>query len=334
VDHLYGAGYSVGHFNFQGRGEPLMNKDVWKMVSYAREFYPDSKISLNTNGNFKYTDDLVTSGLSQLMVAVDGCYQDSYQMLRNGGKIDKAFRFMQEISEGKARYEKELEVVWQYAMFGHNDSDRELMDAQKKAMELGIDLLDFDITFWVGSKLKHSRFGDIKEILKFPFSEPINVSIRTSFPDLFSKDNLMKIMDRAKLDELKSENIKSIIIFGTAPLGIVDSCLESISESMPGLSVDLLSCHNHNPSDYGINLNVIPFKVGVNMSEATVDMDKLKHGYDLGVICSTETMLFPDKLNVLQLASKAGCAKTLLFVGRDSLYFMKNGAKQLTSRGA
>ncbi len=74
IDDFSEAGFSIGEMQFQGRGEPLLNNDVWKMAAYTREKFPQSYISVFTNGNFAYNSESIYAGLSELIISVDGCY--------------------------------------------------------------------------------------------------------------------------------------------------------------------------------------------------------------------------------------------------------------------
>jgi hypothetical protein len=178
VDDICNSRFDVAQFDFEGEGEPLMNRDVWKMVSYAREHFPQSHIKLTTNGNFDYNDDSVHAGLSRLEFSVDGYFQDSYEIYRRKGDIDKAFGFMEQFAKAKKRCGKNTELVWKYLLFGHNDSDSELIEAQKKAMELGVDSLLFYPTPLVTAPCKHSRFFKKEKMANFPRIDTGGSSLR------------------------------------------------------------------------------------------------------------------------------------------------------------
>lgn len=170
VIDLQRAGFTVTYFDFLGQGEPLMNRDIWKMTAFAKEHFPECFISLSTNGNFKYNKDANHAGLSQLIVSVDGCFQDSYEIYRRNGDINTVFRFIEQFANEKSRHNLDTKLIWKYLLFGHNDSDSELIEAQKKAVELGVDSISFQVTPLVGS-YSRSRFYDKKESSIFPLIE-------------------------------------------------------------------------------------------------------------------------------------------------------------------
>jgi hypothetical protein len=210
IDDLYKDKFTVGLFDFQGRGEPLMNKDVWKMVAYAREHFQDSKISITTNGNFDYNDYAVHAGISQLFVSVDGCFQDSYETYRKNGNIDKVFRFMGQFAKEKKIYSGDTELVWKYILFGHNDSDRELIATQKKAMELGVDSLFFEVTDFYHT-CEPTRFLKKNELSNFPRIDTSGSSLRVLLPDANWIDGVTTRVFRGRLGFLKRQITKWII---------------------------------------------------------------------------------------------------------------------------
>jgi hypothetical protein len=182
VDDLKRSGIFVRYFEFQGRGEPLMNKDVWKMVAYARRLYPDSIISLMTNGNFPYTDDSVRAGLSEFVFAVDGCFQKSYETYRRHGDIDKPLEFMEKFANEKKKHGTETRIVWKYILFAHNDSEREIIETQRRALLMGVDEIWFQVTPFVHT-CKPTRFIEKSELMKFPLIDTQG-NLRVVTPDV------------------------------------------------------------------------------------------------------------------------------------------------------
>jgi hypothetical protein len=183
IDSFHRDGFTVCSFDFMGRGDPLMNMDVWKMVSYTREHFPESYISLFTNGNYEYNEGSVNSGVSELVISADGCFQKSYERYRRYGNINTVFRFMEQFVEGKKRYGKDIEIIWKYILFSHNDSNRELIATQKKAMELEIDTLSFIVTPFTTGSCRQSRYFKKSEIANFPLIDTGTSSLKIAIPD-------------------------------------------------------------------------------------------------------------------------------------------------------
>ena len=66
-------------------GEPFLNPDIFKIISYAKT--KNILIHSSTNGNVRFSEEkaeeLVNSGLDSLIVAVDGATQETYGKYRN-----------------------------------------------------------------------------------------------------------------------------------------------------------------------------------------------------------------------------------------------------------
>lgn len=86
-------------------GEPLMNPDFPEMIKYASE--RDIKTVTSTNAHFfldeAYTERILTSGLTTLIIAIDSLQQDRYKIYRKGGNLDKTLEGLQKLLEIKKK---------------------------------------------------------------------------------------------------------------------------------------------------------------------------------------------------------------------------------------
>lgn len=76
--------------HFIGYGEPLLHKDIAKMVEYAVKKNVADKVDIVTNGvllNDKLSNDLIDAGLSSLRISVQGVSAEKYYEI-SGTKID------------------------------------------------------------------------------------------------------------------------------------------------------------------------------------------------------------------------------------------------------
>jgi hypothetical protein len=133
-------------FDFQGHGEPLINRDVWSMVRMAKSLFPGSYNTLCTNANADFTADALESGLDQIIYAIDGIDQTSYEPYRLYGDFEEAYEFMKTFSTAARAQGKKIDTVWKYVLFRHNDSPEQLLKAQEMALESQITELRFIIT--------------------------------------------------------------------------------------------------------------------------------------------------------------------------------------------
>lgn len=124
-----------------GAGEPLINKDLYKMVSYAHR----RGIGTTFSTNFllcseEGAEKLVKAGLDHLSVAVDGVTQETYAKYRVGGELERVLNNVRVL----LRKREELGVSHplvelQFIIFDHNE--HELSEIEGLALELGVDRL-------------------------------------------------------------------------------------------------------------------------------------------------------------------------------------------------
>ena len=140
------AGITIRMIDFQGHGEPTLNRDVWSMIGMAKSLYPESHATMCTNSNLDFTEDMVDAGLDQMIYAIDGMSQDSYAPYRVFGNFEQAHRFMTSFSTTARARGGKIDTVWKYVLFSHNDSPEQLLKAQEMALESQVSELRFIIT--------------------------------------------------------------------------------------------------------------------------------------------------------------------------------------------
>jgi organic radical activating enzyme len=137
IDEVGRYVYIVDLFNW---GEPLLNKEIYKMVDYAER----SNICTNIHTNFNVEFDeesarqMIDSGLSYLSVSLDGADQGVYSIYRRKGDFEKALKNLRFLIKAKENFagKKTPFITWQFLVFSHNRHQVEL--ARRMADELGI----------------------------------------------------------------------------------------------------------------------------------------------------------------------------------------------------
>ncbi len=164
IDQLKGE---LTYITYYFQGEPYLNTNFTDMVRYAS----DHKIYTATSTNAHYlTDDnckkTIESGLSRMIISIDGVTQDSYGKYRIGGDLKKVI----EGTKNMVRWKKEMKsktpfILWQFIVFGHNE--HEIDEIRSLAKEVGVDHLALKTAqiydFETGSDLlpknpKYSRY--------------------------------------------------------------------------------------------------------------------------------------------------------------------------------
>jgi MoaA/NifB/PqqE/SkfB family radical SAM enzyme len=106
-------------------GEPLLNKDIFKIISYASSF---AKTNISTNGML-ITEDvaekLICSGVSDLLVSIDAVSQEVYRRYRVGGDIVKALHALELLQRSNMRHGGKVAIMPQFILFSHNQHEME-----------------------------------------------------------------------------------------------------------------------------------------------------------------------------------------------------------------
>ena len=156
------------HIDMQNWGEPLLNKDVYNMIAYAKKF----DIHITASTNFQTFDghcaeDLVKSGLDRLIVSIDGASQETYEKYRRGGSFSTAIGNIRTLVAKKRELQSRLPIViWQFLVFRHNE--HEIETVKKMGEELGVDHMGINSAFiavnsdefrdWIPLDGRYSRY--------------------------------------------------------------------------------------------------------------------------------------------------------------------------------
>lgn len=127
------------HVRFHSLGEPTLNPRLPVMVEYAHK--KGVYTNFHTNGHFLTENlcrDLISSGLDEVNIALDGLTEDVYKKYRIGGSSDR-------VKEGIVRFcniKRELKsrsprVNLQFLVMSHNE--HEISDLYKFASLAGVD---------------------------------------------------------------------------------------------------------------------------------------------------------------------------------------------------
>lgn len=129
------------NLTFYFQGEPYLNPSFLDMVRYAA----DRKIYTSTSTNGHYLNDenaqkTIASGLSQMIVSLDGTTQDTYVAYRIGGKLDKVIEGTKNIMAWKKKMNSATpKVILQFLVVRPNE--HQIDDVKKLAEEIGVDEL-------------------------------------------------------------------------------------------------------------------------------------------------------------------------------------------------
>ncbi len=123
------------------QGEPYLNKNFLKMAQYAagKGMY----VATSTNGHYltpQAARETIESGLSRLIISVDGTSQQVYQQYRIGGQLDKVKRGIAEVVAWKKKLgSRTPHIILQFLIVRPNEHQVE--EVKALALELGVDEL-------------------------------------------------------------------------------------------------------------------------------------------------------------------------------------------------
>lgn len=163
IDELY---KKLIWLTFYFQGEPYLNKEFLSMVKYAHQ----KGIYTMTSTNAHYFTpenavETVQSGLSRIIVSMDGVTQETYEQYRKGGSLEKVKEGTRLLVEAKRKLKSATpHIVLQFIVFGHNE--HEVDQVKKLGKELGVDevkiksaqIYDFTNNHLLPSSEKHSRY--------------------------------------------------------------------------------------------------------------------------------------------------------------------------------
>ena len=121
-------------------GEPFLNPDIMKMIKYAS----DNKIKMNLSSNMTIpidAEELVKSGLTYLVMSIDGVTKEVYEKYRVNGNLNTILNNVRDVVNAKKRLNSLYPVLrWQFVVMKHNKC--ELDKARALAEEMGADIFD------------------------------------------------------------------------------------------------------------------------------------------------------------------------------------------------
>lgn len=121
------------------QGEPYLNRNLFEMAAYAKQKGIYSATS--TNGHYLTPDNAkktVESGLSEVIVSIDGTTQETYASYRIGGKLSRVLEGVKNLIHAREEAGSlHPYVVIQFLVVKPNEHQVE--DIQRLGKELGVD---------------------------------------------------------------------------------------------------------------------------------------------------------------------------------------------------
>lgn len=118
-------------------GEPLVNPELSKMISYANKMNIDTILYTNlTLLKPNTAEELIRSGINEIIVSLDGATEETYLKYRVGGNFKKVLNNLKLLVELKKKFKSKVVIKWQFIVSSQNEG--ELDQAKKMAKSLGV----------------------------------------------------------------------------------------------------------------------------------------------------------------------------------------------------
>ncbi len=120
-------------------GEPLLNEEIFDMISYAKS----KKIATSFNTNFTFLDEhsaerLILSGVGHIKISLDGTSGESYAKYRVGGDFNKVVNNIKLLVKKRTDLNKTNPFIEiQFIVMKHNED--QITEMQRLCLDLGVD---------------------------------------------------------------------------------------------------------------------------------------------------------------------------------------------------
>ena len=109
---------------FYFQGEPLLNKQLPEMIARAHQAGLYTIVSTNAQAlNRSMAEALVKSGLSRIIVSIDGFSEESYAAYRIGGSLHRALEGLQYLQEAKVQNGSPIRIEMQVLRLRTNEHE-------------------------------------------------------------------------------------------------------------------------------------------------------------------------------------------------------------------
>ncbi len=192
----------IEQVHYIGWGEPLLHENFRGLYEIVKAGVPCAHQVVTTAANVDFRSTIGDSAIDRIVVSVDGSNQAAYEQYRRGADFAKALRFMR---DGRTYGHPETFFEWKYILFDHNDSDDDILAAQRIAEDVGVDSLLFIIT---NSKW-HSKRYTVNNVQDLP--------IRSNIASISPSAAMNAVAFECRIATLHSQG-----------LGFIDKCVISI----------------------------------------------------------------------------------------------------------
>lgn len=183
--------YTISLFNW---GEPLLNKNLFRMIEMAKTYNIEVRLSSNLSiPDADLAEKICSSGLDDLIMSIDGASASTYSKYRRGGNFDVVLQNVRALSDYKKKYRlSKPNLAWQFLVFRHNEHELDIIE--KFARSNGADEIRISGAYiydpeWVPQNEQYRPLGpSVKDTCSFLYTTATIESTGALSPCCINRD--------------------------------------------------------------------------------------------------------------------------------------------------
>ena len=140
---LDSLGKNLQYINYYFQGEPFINPSFLEVVKEARK--RNIYVLTSTNAHFiseKTAEEVVSSGLSEVIISIDGTTQETYENYRIDGDLNKVLEGTKNLVQARKNANSQYPILtFQFLVSKQNE--HQIDEAKKLTQQLGVDNITF-----------------------------------------------------------------------------------------------------------------------------------------------------------------------------------------------
>ena len=108
----------LGSIQLYTWGEPLLNRQLPKIVDYTRKRKVLTALSSNLNTNKGY-EEVIRAGLDWFKISASG-FEESYEITHTGGKWSNFLANLKKVVRLRKKFHPEMQIILNYHLYKHN----------------------------------------------------------------------------------------------------------------------------------------------------------------------------------------------------------------------
>ncbi len=236
------------NLNLYFQGEPMLHPEFLRFISLARGI----RTTVSTNGHFLTEENIqgiISSGISKLIVSLDGADRLTYLVYRRGGDFNIVFDGLKRLAEARNEYREGPEIVIQFLV--HAGNEHQIPEIKIFAKENGFKLrlksmqvIDGSFDRWLPAAERFRRYrrsgngytlkGRMKNRCLRLWMNPVVTWDGNVLPCCFDKDGkyVLGNLGNSSFSEIwhseKNHRFREMVLSGRSHMDICRNCTEGL----------------------------------------------------------------------------------------------------------